>query len=178
MALDLTSKTPAPPPARKRAASRPSGKTVEREEAINGIFQIGASGLLMFGQTADAGAISIHGPAIAHETAVLADNNTGLAKIVDYITAVGPYAALFAASMPLVLQILVNHKKLPAAPLSQFGVMEPNVMAAKAEVEAMRQQEIMLREVEAAQKALAEQHRRASMAAQEAERLAKETVPA
>jgi uncharacterized protein with beta-barrel porin domain len=154
MALDLSGpKTP--PPAKRAPAStaRAKVKTNEREEALNGLFQLGSAALLIAKQPADAGAVATHGPNIARETANIAENNDNFAKTIDYITAVGPYAGLLTAVMPLVLQIMVNHNKLPAEPLSAFGVMHPDALTAQAQAKAMHQQaEIM----QAQQEAMAE----------------------
>jgi hypothetical protein len=151
MPLDLSA-GPTPPPATKRkpGPGRPPGaasakaaeaKKNERAEGLNGIFQITTFGLMMTGQVADAGAVSIHGPTISGNAAELADQDARIAKIIDYITAAGPYMALLSVSMPLVLQIMVNHGRIPesAIPaLSQVGVMSPAAMENKARAEAMK----------------------------------------
>lgn len=90
---------------------------------------------------ADAGACSQHGPVISQEAATLAETSEPLAKAIDFVTAVGPFAALFAAAMPFALQILLNHGRIPNVPqLAQFGVVAPEVMMQRAELEAQRQQ--------------------------------------
>lgn len=148
MPLDLSS-APAPPPATKRkpAPGRPAtkaatqAKKTERAEGLNGIFQIGTFALMMTGQVADAGAVSMHGEAISTQAAELAEADARIGRIIDYITAAGPYMALLSISMPLVLQIMVNHKRIPesAIPaLSQVGVMSPGAMENKARADAMK----------------------------------------
>lgn len=142
MALDLSRPVTPPPakkqtPAAKNAQKRTAAKTRDREDAVNGLFQLSAVGLTMFGQTADAGAFALHGPNVARETAALADENAQVARVLDYITGVGPYAALLTAMMPLVLQLLANHKKVPAEVLSAFGVMSPDALEAKGRAEAL-----------------------------------------
>lgn len=142
MALDLSRKTAPPrknaPATRKTSAA--SAKETARREGLDGIVQLASAGLLIAGQLPDAAAVQTHGPNIARETATLAENNANVAKIVDSIIAVGPWAALLTATMPLVLQILVNHHRLPAAPLSQFGIQDPDALSAGMQAEIMRQQ--------------------------------------
>lgn len=142
MALDLSGpKTP--PPATKRATASKSytaAKTAAREEGLNGLLQLGSALCLMLGQHADAGAIATHGPNIARETAGVAETNESFGKTLDYLTAVGPYAGLLTAVMPLGLQIAVNHGKLPAEPLSQFGVVAPEQLSQRIALDALRQE--------------------------------------
>lgn len=143
MALDLT-RTASPPPAKTRATPRVDTKkqaevTSTRAEGLNGLFQIGAAGCMMAGQYADAGAFSKHGPTISDEAAKLAETNESFAKTLDYITAIGPYAGLLTAVVPFVLQILVNHHRLPAEPLQQLGVDNPAVMEAKMKADMLKQ---------------------------------------
>lgn len=138
MPLDLTKKAaPAPPPSKPKAKVNTSRKRA-REDAINGIFQLTGAGLMMMGQVPDAAAIAQHGPNIASETASIAESNDGLGRVIDYLTSVGPYAALIAAVMPLTLQLLANHGKVPASALAQFGVIDPDVLRVQAEAEAMQ----------------------------------------
>ncbi len=155
MALNLEA---TPPPARatsprKNAAEKRQDKrTSEREEAVNGLFQLGAAGCLMAHQVADGAAIAEHGPNIAHETALLAENNASFAKVIDYITAIGPYAGLLTACLPLILQVAVNHKRLPAEPLAQFGVVSPETLTAKLAAQAAVNQARMMEEAREAER--------------------------
>lgn len=163
MALDLT-RTPAPPPKRgsketKPAAPRPgsmAAKTAEREEAVNGLFQLGAATCMLLRQPADGAAVAEHGPKIAHETAVIAETNASFAKTIDYITAVGPYAGLMTACLPLILQILANHGKVPAEPLAQFGIVTPATLTAKMAAQAAANEARMMLEAQEAQREYAE----------------------
>jgi hypothetical protein len=166
MALDLSKATTATPPPKRAAKSTvarkavASIKTSEREEALNGLFQLGAAGCLMFGSSADAAAIAQHAPNISRETAGIAETNETFGKYLDYITAIGPYAGLLTAVMPLVLQILVNHKRLPAEPLAGFGVVSPETLNAKMQAEAMQM------EMELRQQAQAAEHEAARIQSQ------------
>jgi hypothetical protein len=123
-----------------KKTAQPSGKLSFREEAVNGIFQLGAFGLIVAGQPADAGALGKYGPGIAHEAASLAESNDGMAKAIDYITEAGPYAGLLTAAMPLVLQLLANHKVMKAEHLAGAGVVPPEALAAEVKADMARQQ--------------------------------------
>lgn len=120
-----------PPPAKKPTASQVKAgkKTLERKEAIEGIFGLGIAGLTLAKQYADAEAISQHGEKIATELAVLADQNEAVGQLIDRLTEVGPYAGIIAAVSPLILQILVNHDK---AKPGVMGTVSPKLLEAKA----------------------------------------------
>jgi hypothetical protein len=164
MALDLSkSASVAPPP--KRTASkgtatvRQSMKTAEREEAVNGLFQLGAAITMFAGTPTDAATVIHHGPAISRETARIAETNESFARVLDYLTNAGPYAALLTAAMPMALQILVNHKKIPAEPFANFGVVPSETLEARMRAEAAKQQLEMIREAQAAEAEAAEMAR-------------------
>ena len=165
MALDLSNQTPPTPrgePTRKNpsktSARAQAAKTQEREDGLNGLFQLGAFAALTFGQHADAGACATHGPNISREVATLAENNDSIGKTVDYLTGVGPYAALIAALMPFTLQILVNHNRIPNSPaLAQFGVYPPEMLAQQATLQAQQQQAALAEQLRAQQEELQRQ---------------------
>lgn len=161
--LDLQTKTP--PPLKKssntsttspKRSSQPSKREM-REDGLNGMFQLAGGLSLMFGQWADAGACSTHGGNIAREAAELAEKYEKVGGVLDYITAVGPFAGLLTAVLPFGLQILVNHDRLPAHPaLAQIGVLPKDMLASKAQAEVMELQAKMAEEMAAAQRAQAE----------------------
>lgn len=161
MALDLSGPKTPPPAKRPTPAQRQAtAKTGEREEGLNGLFQIAAAGCLMGGQVADGAAVSTHGPNIAREAAQLAETNERMGRLLDYLTAVGPFAGLLAAAMPLGLQILVNHGKLPVVPaLQQFGIVPPGALEAQAKADAARQMAEYQRAQAAAEEELRELQR-------------------
>lgn len=145
MALNLTPKAP---PARK---AKPSGAkplppknspalTEKRAEGIHGLFGLGATGLMMMRQPHDAAAVIEHGENISGEVAKLAETNANIAKVADWLCAVGPYAGLLTAVMPLILQIAANHDKVPVAAVAQFGVVEPAVLMQKLETKMLTAQ--------------------------------------
>lgn len=125
----------------------------QREEAVNGLFQMATFGCIMGKQFPDAGAIAKHGPNISHEVANLAETQPQVAKVVDYLTQAGPYAALITAVMPLALQLAANHKVIPADKLGMAGVVPPEMLQAEIQAELAQQQaEAMKRAQEAEQK--------------------------
>jgi hypothetical protein len=150
MAVEVTT-AQAPPRSAKTAnrpmttsrpakARQPSGALAAREEAVNGLFQVGTFGLIIAGQHADAGALGKYGPSIATEIAKLAEVNDGVAHVVDYLLEAGPYAGLITAVMPLALQVMVNHKMAKAEHLSGAGVVPPETLAAQVKTDMARQQ--------------------------------------
>jgi hypothetical protein len=110
-------------------------KLRENEEAVNGIFGLGAFALMLVKQPADAMAISIHGPGISHEIAVLAETNETFANLIKYITNVGPYAALVTAVMPLAMQLAVNHEKVSADSIPMDGIVSKQTLLDRAQAQ-------------------------------------------
>lgn len=137
------SKSPTPPPPVKRAAkpkppAEPSAKQKERETAVNGILQTASLACVMTGNVADSGALSMHGPKVAHELARVAEDNEPIGNALDYLNKVGPYTGLIVAMMPLVLQLAVNHGMGNAGMLGNMGVVAPAVLESKVKADMMR----------------------------------------
>jgi hypothetical protein len=63
---------------------------------------------------ADSRAVTVYAPGIAESLNDLAQQRPEVAAALERVLAVGPYGAVLAAVMPLCLQILTNHGKLPA----------------------------------------------------------------
>jgi len=122
----------------------------KRLDAVNGLFQIAQMGLVIGGQYADAGAIGMHGEAISTEIVALADQNAKIAKSVDYLTEVGPYAGLVAALLPFAMQLAANHKAIPAEKVP--GVMQPEVLEMQMRTEVKKQAMRQMQEAEQAQR--------------------------
>jgi hypothetical protein len=138
-------------------------KTSSREDAINGVLQLGHFGLILARQYADAGALSMHGPAISHEVAELANTNEKIAKTVDYFLEAGPYAGLVTALMPFALQIMVNHKMVKAEHVAGGGVVTPEALEAQTKAAMLRQAQEAIRaqhEAEAELRAMAAENER------------------
>jgi hypothetical protein len=125
-----------------------TGKTAAREEGLQGVMQIAAAIALMTKNYADAGALDMHGPPVCHEIAVLAEDSEPIANICDRLNTVGPYAALLTATLPLVMQMLVNHGKMDAGVAGGFGgkIMSKEALAARTKAEVDKQTAAFLRE--------------------------------
>lgn len=109
-------------PSPRRTPTTRAPKVKDYRSGIEGIGQL-AAGALFFVAPADAAAVGFHTPPIAAALNDLAQQDPRVAAVLDRILAVGPYGALLAAVMPLVLQILTNHGKVPAGML---GTLEPD----------------------------------------------------
>ena len=167
MPIDFSQAAKAPP--RKttttgRATNRPTVQVdvrsinQKRADGLLGLAQLGQGVALMMGQYADAAAIGQHFGPLAKELANVADDSEIIAKPIDIIIEVGPYGALIAAAMPLVMQIMANHKMLDATRLAGQGVVPPEVLeaqmkarVAKMQADAMREQQQAIREAQQAQ---------------------------
>lgn len=123
-----------------------------REEGLNGLGQLGQGLAMMFNQYADAATIGTHFPPVAKEVANLAEQYESVAKPVDFLIQLGPFTALLASLMPLVTQIMVNHKMAPAGVM---GTVPPETLTAQVQAGMMRQHAAMVREQQMAQQELA-----------------------
>lgn len=112
MASIDTSSTPPPGRGRKTAPARSPSLSGQRADALEGLGSLFAVPLVAFRLYADAGAVGMYLPGIATETAKLADKEEKIARLVDPLLSIGPYAGLIAAVLPLVLQLGVNHGRV------------------------------------------------------------------
>jgi len=133
-----------PPPVKRtpkpKAPKAPSPLQETREEAVNGVLQTAAFACVLTGQHADAGALSLHGPKISHELAVVAEDSEPLGNALDYLNKVGPYTTLILAIMPLAFQIAVNHGIGNASAMAGVGVVPPETLKAQIQTEMAQQQ--------------------------------------
>lgn len=163
MAVDFSKTVSSPPP--KTSPRTTSGVRAERasvqqreqrKEGIAGLFQLVSLPLILSGKYADAGAVATHAPTISEETAKLAETDERIAKAIDKLIMMGPYAGLVAAVVPLALQILVNHNRLPyGQALQQFGVIPPTMLETRMQADLARQQAELIRDQAAAERELA-----------------------
>lgn len=163
MAVDMSFAAKNPP--RKRVAKAlavPAApeKTLKeiRTEGLAGIGETFQGLCVLGGQFADAGAIGMHWPRIAEETAGLADAYEIVAKPVDILISVTPIAGLLAAVLPLALQIGVNHRRISPNAMMGSSVVPPEVLESqmkarimKLQADAQREHMEALREAQAAQ---------------------------
>lgn len=140
-------KTPDKPPApRAKTQSRPVSvvspeqRITARREAGEGFLQLLAFGCTLKGWTADAGAITKHGPRLAEEAAKVAESDETTARCLDFLGMAGPLAGLLTAALPLGLQLIANRRIVPAAALSSMGVVEPEVLEAEMRAALLAQQ--------------------------------------
>lgn len=130
-----------------------------RQEALNGVMQVGQLACIAFGQFADAGAIGMHGPQLVSETLTLAENNSKIASKVDLLIEVGPYAGIVAAAIPFLAQLFVNHGLAKAEMFANAGVVPPDTLAEHMKTEMMRKAVQVQREQMEAQRRLHEEMR-------------------
>lgn len=144
MPVKITPGAAAPPPratANKTSAAKapgPSDITKARTEAIADLGQFAQVPLMLTKNYADVGAVTLHWPKIAGEIAKLAESNEQIAKLVDPLMHVGPYAGIITAVMPFAVQIAVNHGR---APSGAMGSVPPVTLSSQIET-AMAQTEL------------------------------------
>lgn len=111
--------------------------TAKRSEAITSLGQFAQIPLMATKQFADVGTIAMHWPNVSKELAKLAETTPVIARIVDPLMQVGPYAGLIAAVMPMVMQFGVNHNRMvPGA----MGTMPATAISAQVEAQAAQQE--------------------------------------
>lgn len=121
------------PPLKAKAPARAAktiGVTAERESALAELGGLAQVPLIALRQYADAGTVSMHWPNIATELALLAEKQPQVAKVIDPLRQVGPYAGIITAVLPLILQVGVNHGRVnPGA----MGTVPATVISAQVE---------------------------------------------
>lgn len=106
-------------PRAKSSGYKSKGKTDYRPGFL-GLAQMGAF-VASFFSPLDAVAVTDHASRIAEAVQVTADNDPKFASAMDRILSAGPYAALISACVPMVVQILGNHDKVPAEIVKGMG---------------------------------------------------------
>lgn len=149
MPVDASASRPSAPKSRVKAVAKIT-PPVDKEKELQGYGQIAASICVMRGWYADAGAISVHAPPLLHEIAVLADTNESVGKLVDYLCAAGPYTALFAAALPLAMQLAANHGRIDATRTNVAGIVPPDVLDARVRHQIAEAQEMARKEADEA----------------------------
>jgi hypothetical protein len=77
---------------------------------------------------ADAAAIDMHAPQIAQAFDQLAQEQPQVAAVLDKVLQGGPYVIVFAACLPLVLQLTTNHGMTPPGIM---GAVHPDALVAR-----------------------------------------------
>jgi len=162
MAIEKSS-MPTPPPVRKAPNSAPSKQSPakvhqvdaeahkKRVDGLNTIASTIQMGLLAARQTADAGALNRHAPAISESLVDYAES-VGKAESLDRLSDISPIAGVVMATLPLLLQVAVNHNLfgLKAEGLATAGVVTPETLVSESNVYLMKiQQQAMQAEIEA-----------------------------
>jgi len=138
---------------RPRGTATPPGKnsrpnkatsavsTEQRAQAVFDALSIPVAGIAMAAQAsgsqpllADAIVIGKAAPALSIAIAQVADQDDRVARIVDSLVQTGPYAVLFTALMPVVLQIAANHSPRIAEATGMMGTKSPADIVAGATV--------------------------------------------
>lgn len=165
MPIDKTN-VPSPPPPRKTPNTAAQTKAVakievenaeRRQRRVDGVNSIASAiqmGLLATKQTADAGAINRHAPALSNAIVDYAEGNDSFGNSLDKLSDVSPLAGIMMAAVPLVLQVAVNHGLfgMKAEQLATAGVVTPETLISESNEYLMQMQtEAMRRELIAAQ---------------------------
>lgn len=137
LAAARASKGSQKPPGRSRSAkpstgakTAPKASGVDYRPGVKGLLQIPAFALGLMGKfvhpaySLDSATITLHADSVAeaiHQTAMEHDQ---VAAILDRALAIGPAGALLGALLPLGLQIMANHGKVPVNP--EMGILGPD----------------------------------------------------
>lgn len=117
----------APPRTRAGRAKAAAAEVPQYAQAAAGVLQLPAFVLGMLGRTQpvfalDAAAISMHTPGIAKAVQEVAMQEPRVAAVLDRVLKVGPFGALLAAVVPLVMQLAANHKIVQ--PIPELGILD------------------------------------------------------
>lgn len=142
----------------------------QREEAVAGLGQLAQAPLIALKQYADAGALGLYWPKISGEIASLADSQEQIARLIDPLIRIGPYTGLITSILPMILQIGVNHGRVPAGAMgtvpaasltarveASLTAIELEALRAQAEAEQAAQQ--MREQINSSRQALADSMR-------------------
>lgn len=118
----------------KGTTRRATSKTTPTDyrAGVVGLLQIPAFVLGILGRRneafgLDAATVTLHSGNIAEAVNETAQQDERIAAALDKMLEVGPYGALFAAMMPVALQIAANHGKIPAN--KDLGILSPGDIA-------------------------------------------------
>lgn len=120
---------------RKTPAAKGAGPTDYRPTVIRTVQTLTLP--LAFRQPVDAWCInaavagddSAENPGIARAVSDLAADYPQVAAVLDKIAAAGPLSDLIGATVPLVVQLLVNHGRVPLAVGEKLGAADPKLIA-------------------------------------------------
>jgi hypothetical protein len=125
-----------PTPQPKKTTETPEQASERRTEGIKGLMQVGAGLCLAVGKGRDSDAFKADALVLAQNAEPLADactavaaDNAPFAAAIDKITQAGPYGALIAVAVPMVTQIIRNHRPETKLP----GTKDPKELAAALE---------------------------------------------
>lgn len=135
---------------RKDTANKPRVQSPKKAAGAKRDYTADLTGLVqtLWGATAafapaDAGAIQVHGPGMVKAWNDLAQENSQVARGIEWLTTGSAYGAVVMTTAPLILQILANHQVLPGERLQQLGVQNPADLAelTKQTLQGMAQQQ-------------------------------------
>jgi hypothetical protein len=95
---------------------------------LTGIVQLGWGALAMT-SPADAGALKLHGPRLVEAVNDLAQENAKVAAGIEWLTTGSTYGAVVMVTVPLILQVMANHGRLPYERVAALGVRDPEELA-------------------------------------------------
>lgn len=126
--------------ARTRKSATPPVATPA--EAIQGLLQMPATGLVIIGQragsvplVADGATVLVHGPGWSQALADIAENDPRIMAILEKLVAFGPYGAFVTMSVIIGAQFARNHEAAPAPILEGFGAVSPDAIISAAGLE-------------------------------------------
>lgn len=123
----------------------PKNKPVDYRPAILRAVQV-ITMPLAFRAPVDAATIDHHvrgentaeNPGLARAISNLAAEQPQVAAVLDRLLQAGPYAEVIGAALPLAVQLLTNHGRLPVPVAERLGATDPAVIAAQLATEGER----------------------------------------
>lgn len=132
-----------PPKAKQPQGKAEKPRTITRKdfrEPLTDMTRL-AWGVLAVSSPADAAALQLHGPGMVEAWNALAQEQPTIARGIEWLTTGSAYGAVVMATVPMVLQVLANHRRLDHERLGALGVQDPAVLMemTAADVQMMQQ---------------------------------------
>lgn len=135
-------------------------KTAKRAENLEGTLGITGAilGITAIGTgnetlSLDAGAIALHAEATAQSVAKMAEVTPFVGVVLDLLGWLNPIAAAGTAALPLILQIMANHRMAPGQELppqlAAMGVLPPDLLKMKVRAEQEKAMAAMAQQIQA-----------------------------
>ena len=115
--------------AQKTAKTSETAKQKDYTAELEGLLQLAYGTCAATGNLADAGAIKTHGPGMVQAWNTAAQENSTIAKGLEWLTKGGVWGAVLMSTLPFALQVAANHGQVPIEKVAALGVKNPETLS-------------------------------------------------